>query len=67
MEIMELQEKPLEQSIPKEYLEFVPLFDKIIAEKHPPNRPYDYTITLQNCFTPLFRPIYILLKQELDE
>jgi predicted aspartyl protease len=58
--IKDLQEKPLEEVIPKEYHEFLLLFSKVIAETLPPHRPYDHKIKLQEGFTPLFGPIYSL-------
>jgi hypothetical protein len=65
LEIKDLQEKPLEKLIPKEYHEFLPLFHKVIAERLPPLKPYDHKITLQNGFTPLSGPIYSLSREEL--
>jgi hypothetical protein len=58
--IKDLQEKPLEEVIPKEYQEFLPLFSKVIAETLPPHRSYDHKIKLQKGFTPTFGPIYSL-------
>ena len=66
MELKDLQEKPLEQLIPKEYHEFLPLFDKVVAEKLPPHRLYDHKITLQEGFVPPFGPIYSLSREELQ-
>ena len=66
LEIKDLQEKLLNQLILKEYHEFLPLFDKVIAERLPPHRPYDHKITLQEGFTPPFGPIYSLSRQELQ-
>jgi hypothetical protein len=60
------QEKPLEEVIPKEYHEFLPLFSKVIAEKLPPLRPYDHKIKLQEWSTPLFGPIYSLSRNEFE-
>jgi hypothetical protein len=45
--IKDLQEKPLEEVIPKEYHEFLLLFSKVTAEKLPPYRPYNHKIKLQ--------------------
>jgi hypothetical protein len=64
--ILELQEKPLGEVIPKEYHEFLPLFGKVIAEIRPPYRPYNHKFKLQKGFTPLFGPIYSLPHNELD-
>ena len=64
--IKDLQEKPLEEVIPKEYHEFLPLFSKVIAEALLPHRPYDHKIKLQEGFTPMFGPIYSLSREELQ-
>jgi hypothetical protein len=66
LEIKNLQKKPLEQQIPQEYHEFLPLFDKVIAERLSPHRPYNHKITLQEGFTPTFGPIYSLLREQLQ-
>jgi hypothetical protein len=58
--IKNVQKKSLEEVIPKEYHEFLPLFSKIITETPPPHRLYDHKIKLQDGFTPTFRPIYSL-------
>jgi hypothetical protein len=42
--IKDLQEKSLEEFIPKEFHEFLPLFSKVIAETLLPHRPYNYKI-----------------------
>ena len=64
--IKDLQEKPLEEVIPKEYHEFLPLFSKEVTETLPPHRPYDHKIKLQEGFTPPFGPIYSLSREELQ-
>jgi hypothetical protein len=52
--IKDLQEKPLEEVILKEYHEFLLLFSKVMAETLPPHRPYNHKIKLQEGFTPPF-------------
>jgi hypothetical protein len=64
--IQDLQEKPLEEVIPKEYHEFLPLFSKVIPEILPPHRPYDHKIQLPDSFIPPFGPISSLLQEELQ-
>src|SRR6202158_3469414 len=64
--LKDLQEKPLEEVIPKEYHEFLPLFSKVIAEQLPPHRSHDHKITLQEGFTLPFGPIYSLSRTELE-
>jgi hypothetical protein len=66
LKIKDIQQKPLQQLISKEYHEFLPLFDKVIAEKLPPHRPYNHKITLQQDFTPPFSPIYSVSREELQ-
>ena len=64
--VKNLPEKSLEEVIPKEYHEFLPLFSKVIAETLPPHQPYDHKIKLQEGFTPAFGPIYSLSREELQ-
>jgi hypothetical protein len=64
--IMDLQEKPWEQLIPKKYHEFLPPFDKVIAERLTPHQPYNHKITLQDGFTPPIGSIYSLSRKELQ-
>ena len=63
--LKDLQEKPLEKVIPKEYHEFLSLFNKVIAEQLPPYRPYNHLIVLQEGFTLPFESIYSLSWEEL--
>jgi hypothetical protein len=55
--IQGLQENPLEEVIPKNYHESLPLFSKVVMEILPPHQPYNHKIKLQDNFTPLFGPI----------
>jgi len=64
--IKDLQEKPLEGVIPKEYHELLLLFSKVIAETLPTHRPYDHKSKLQEGFTPPFGPMYSLLQNGLE-
>ena len=64
LEIKGQQKKSLEQLIPKDYHDFLPLFDKVIAKKLPPYRPNDHKMKLQEGFIPLFGPIYGLSREE---
>ncbi len=41
------KEPNLEELVPKEYHDFLPLFQKKMAEKLPPHRPIDHKIPLQ--------------------
>jgi hypothetical protein len=55
-----LQKNLQEQLIPKEYHEFLLLFNEVTAERLPPHRPYDRKIILQDGSTPPCGPIYCL-------
>jgi hypothetical protein len=50
----------------KEYHELLPLFDKVIAERLLPHRPFDHKIMLQEGFIPLFEPIHSLSREDLQ-
>jgi hypothetical protein len=60
LETKDLQEKPLEEVIPKEYHEFLPLFGNVFDEMLSLYRPYNHKIMQQERFTLLFGPIYSL-------
>ena len=64
--LKDLQEKPLEEVIPKEYHEYLQLFNKVIAEQLPLHHLYNHKIVLQVWFTLLFGPIYSLSREELE-
>jgi hypothetical protein len=66
LEIKDLQETPLEQLIPKKYHEFLPLFDKVIAERLTPRQTIRSQITLLNGFTHPFGSIYIPSRKKLQ-
>jgi len=56
----------LEDYIPKEYHDFLPLFSEALAKKLPPHRSYDHKIPLREGFTHPFGPLYSLSKTELE-
>jgi len=56
----------LENYIPKEYHNFLPLFSEALAKKLPPHRSYDHKIPLREGFTPPFGCLYSLSKTELE-
>jgi hypothetical protein len=66
LEIQDLQEKLLEQLIPTEYQEFLPLFNRVIPEGLPPHTSYNHKITLQESFAPPFRSIYSISRDQLQ-
>jgi hypothetical protein len=53
--------------VPAEFHEFLPLFDKIVADRLPPHRgEYDHKIMLKDGFEPPFGPLYSLSRPELQ-
>jgi hypothetical protein len=52
--------------VPAEFHEFLPLFDKIVADRLPPHREYDHKIVLKDGFEPPFGPLYSLSRPELE-
>ena len=60
------KEKPLSEIVPPEFHEFLPLFEKKLADKLPPHRSYDHTIPLKEGFQPPFGPLYSLSRPELE-
>lgn len=64
----------LEKLVPREYHDFLPLFQEVIADKLPLYRSYYYKIQLKEQFEPLFgllnslsRPKFEILKKLLQE
>jgi hypothetical protein len=66
LQLKELQEKSLTEVIPKEYHEFLPLFDKVIAKQWIRYCKYDHNIPLPAGFVPPFGPICCLSRNELQ-
>ena len=60
------EEDKINELVPKNYHEYLPLFKKAVAEMLPPHRPYDHKIPLKEGFTPPFGPLYSLSKLELQ-
>jgi len=56
----------LEEYVPKEYHDFLPLFAEALAKTLPPHRSYDHKIPLREGFTHPFGPLYPLSKTELE-
>jgi len=58
IEVKDLKEKPLEEVIPKQYHEFLPLFSKVLADKLPPHRPnVDHEVRLKEGEVPSWGPL----------
>jgi hypothetical protein len=66
IEAKDLKEKPLEEVIPKQYHEFLPLFSKVLADRLPPHRPnIDHEVRLRVGETPSLGPLYKMSREEL--
>jgi hypothetical protein len=63
----ETEEDKIRQLVPEEYHEFLPLFNKAVADVLPPHRSYDHRILLKENFDPPFGPLYSMSKPELEE
>jgi hypothetical protein len=58
-EAKDLKERPLEEVVPKQYHEFLPLFNKILADRLPPHWPgIDHEVRLKDGETPTWGPLY---------
>ena len=66
MDRKSIEEGKLEELIPKEYHDFLPMFSEIAVRELPPHRPYDHSIPLKDGFNPPFGPIYSLSRVELE-
>jgi hypothetical protein len=61
-----LKECPLEESVPEQYHELLPLFNKILADRLPPHRPgIDHEVRLKEGETPTWGPLYSMSRAEL--
>ena len=48
IQAQDLKERPLEEIIPKQYHEFIPLFNNVLARRLPPHRPgIDHKVSLK--------------------
>jgi hypothetical protein len=66
IEAKDLKERPLEEVIPKQYHEFLPLFIKVLADRLPPHRPnIDHEVQLREGETPSWGPRYKMSREEL--
>jgi hypothetical protein len=56
----------LEEIVPKQYHEFLPLFSKVLADRIPPQRPgNDHEVHLKEGETPTWGPLYSMSRAEL--
>jgi hypothetical protein len=66
IEAKDLKEKPLEEVIPEQYHEFLPLFSKVLAVRLPPHRPnIDNEVRLKEGETPSWGPHSKMSREEL--
>jgi hypothetical protein len=66
IEAKDLKERPLEEIIPKQYHEFLPLFSKVLADRLPPHRPgIHYKVRLKEEETQTWGPLYSMSRAEL--
>jgi len=66
IEAKDLKERPLEEIIPKQYHEFLPLFNNVLADHLPPHRPgIDHKVRLKEGETPSWGPLYSMSRAEL--
>ena len=66
IEEKDLKEQPLEEIVPEQYHEFLPLFNKVLADRLPPHRPgIDHEVRLKDGETPTWGPLYSMSRAEL--
>jgi hypothetical protein len=66
IEAKDLKECPLEEIVPEQYYEFLPLFNKVLAERLPPHRPgIDHEVRLKDGETPTWGLLYSMSRAEL--
>ena len=66
IEANDLKERPLEEIVPEQYHEFLPLFNKVLSDRLPPHRPgIDHEVRLREGETPTWGPLYLMSWAEL--
>jgi len=66
IEVMDFKERPLEEIVPKQYHEFLPLFNKVLADRLPPHRPgIDHEVRLKEGETPTWGPLDSMSRAKL--
>jgi hypothetical protein len=66
IEAKDLKERPLEEIIPKQYHEFLPLFNKVLADRLQLHWPgIDHEVQLKDGETPTWGPLYSMSRAEL--
>jgi len=65
IEAKDLKERPLEEIVPKQYHEFLPLFNEGLADRLPPHRPgIDQEVRLKEGDTPTWGPLDSMSRAE---
>jgi len=60
------RERPLEEIVPEQYDEFLPLFNNVSADRLPPHQPsVDHEVRLKEGETPTWGPLYSMTRAEL--
>jgi hypothetical protein len=66
IEAKALNERPFEEIVPEQSHEFLPLFNKVLADRLPPHRPgIDNEVRLKDGETPTWGPLYSMSRAEL--
>jgi len=66
IEAKDLKERPLEEIVPKQYHEFSPLFNKVLADRFPPHRPgIDQEVRLKEGEKLAWGPLYSMSRGKL--
>ena len=66
IEAKDLMDRPLEEIVPEQYHEFLPLINKVLADCRPPHQPgIDHEVRLKEGETPTWGPLYSMTRAEL--
>jgi hypothetical protein len=66
IEVKDLKKRPLEEIVPEQYHEFLPLFSKILVDRLLPHRPgIDHEVHLKEGETQTWGPLYAMSRTEL--
>jgi hypothetical protein len=66
IEAKDLKECPLQEIVPEQYHELLPLFSNVLADRLPPHCPgIDQEVCLKNGETPPWRPQHSMSRAEL--
>lgn len=60
------EDEKIMELVPSEYHDFLPLFEKAVADTLPPHYLYDHNITLKEGFMPPYSILYSLSRFELQ-